>query len=126
MSCGTPCEPLKSAFRWAEEAQGDKELLSILTVPAEGKGSVREATFSRSSVAVASAALKGDLERLKDIFESDNCWCWRRLICQMFSSAGLLASMWSWHFACRERVKQTSQFALRVVVDGRTRVDGGF
>ena len=28
-SRGTPCEPMKSAFRWAEEAHGDDELLSI-------------------------------------------------------------------------------------------------
>ena len=28
--------------------------------------------------------------------------------------------------ACRERVKQTSQFAQRIVVDGGTRIDRGF
>ena len=29
-SRGTPCESLTSAFRWAEEAQGDEESLSML------------------------------------------------------------------------------------------------
>ena len=29
-------------------------------------------------------------------------------------------------FACRERVKQTSQFVGCVVVDGGMRIDGGF
>ena len=33
-SKGTPWEPLKSAFRWAEEAQADEDLLSMLSAPA--------------------------------------------------------------------------------------------
>ena len=33
-SRSTPCEPLKSAFRWAEEAHGDNKLLSMLRAPA--------------------------------------------------------------------------------------------
>ena len=36
-SGGTPCAPLKSAFRWAEEAQGDEELLSMLRASAAGR-----------------------------------------------------------------------------------------
>ena len=31
---GNPWEPLKSAFRWAEEAQAEEDLLSILSAPA--------------------------------------------------------------------------------------------
>ena len=33
-SRGTPCEPLRSAFRWAEESHGDDELLSMLRASA--------------------------------------------------------------------------------------------
>ena len=33
-SKGTPWDPLKSAFRWAEEAQADEDLLSMLSAPA--------------------------------------------------------------------------------------------
>ena len=34
-SKGTPWEPLKSALRRAEQAQGDEDLFSILSIPAE-------------------------------------------------------------------------------------------
>ena len=138
-SRGTPCEPLKSAFRWAEEARGDDELLSVVRASAAVPSCSRSAKCERAtigaarcgrpigqhgrqafpekrpssssssvsrvlavqrrnvcaqvgaydrsffpdfwslgaddqgrSVAVASAALSGDLERLKDIFESDH------------------------------------------------------
>ena len=56
------------------------------------------------SVAVAWAALSDDLERVKDIFESDDCSiCVQRpgvegANCQMFSNNGLFASTWSWRF----------------------------
>ena len=50
--------------------------------------------------AVASSAVRGDMEMLKDIFESNDCtifispvWAWRRLICRMFSNTGLFVSM---------------------------------
>ena len=100
-SKGTPWEPMKSAFRWAEEAQADEALLSMLSVPA-GEWcpftkqpsccfSVPEVAAQRGDVvsfsdfwsfgaddqdrgaAVASAALRGDLEMLNDTFESDDC-----------------------------------------------------
>ena len=106
-----------SHFRWAEEAQGDEELLSMLRAsaadrsrswsgereglsenPRSGPFLVRQfrkylrfstgmcaagiaVLFPTSGgaddqgriVAAAWAALSGDLERLKDIFESDDC-----------------------------------------------------
>ena len=127
-SHGTPCEPRKSAFRWAEEAQADEKLLCMLRSSAAAwcrsccslwQASVRMAgrvcprsglllllpavpkvlavqrqnvcaqvggddrlSFSHfwpfgeddqgRGVAVASVALSGDLERLKDISESDD------------------------------------------------------
>ena len=98
-SKGTPWGPLKSAFRWAEEAQADQDLLSMLSAPAwewcpfEKQPSYcfsvpkvaaqRRDVFSFSEfwsfgaddrcAAVASAALRGDLEMLKDICHSDDC-----------------------------------------------------
>ena len=56
---GTPCEPLKSAFRWAEEAQGDEILVSTLRASAADlsgtwsggrEGSSEKRPFSCSSV----------------------------------------------------------------------------
>ena len=85
------------------------------------------------SVAVASAALNGDLERLKDNFKLNDCSVFiqrpgveEAIICQIFSNVGLFVSTWSNPLVCRERVKQTSQFAACVVLDGGTRIDGGF
>ena len=78
-SRGTPCEP--SAFRWAEEAHGDDKLLSMLRATAAVKRLLLQFRYWRLSAprlgattaylfltsGVASAALSGDLERLKDI-----------------------------------------------------------
>ena len=84
--------------------------------------------------AVASAAVRGDLEMLKDIFASDDC--------TIFVSPGVgveeanlpdVLEHWTLReyveagiSACCDRVKQTPEYALRVVVDGWTRIDGGF
>ena len=103
ISKGIPWEPLKSAFRWAEEAQADEDLLSILSAPA-GEWcpfekqpsyycsyycSVPKMAAQRRDVfpfsefwsfgsddrcaAAASVALRGDLEMVKDICDSDDC-----------------------------------------------------
>ena len=86
----SPCEPLKSAFRWAKEAQGTR--VCLLNAPGENARCLSEKQpSSRSSVpevvaefflsfsdfwsrgaGVASAALSGDVERLMDI-KSDDC-----------------------------------------------------
>ena len=137
-SRGTPCEPLKSAFRWAEElvstlrasaadrsrtwsggreGSSEKRPFSCSSVPKvfatqplnvcgwlEGADCFSFSDFwsfgasdPGRSVAVAWAALSGDLERLKDIFESDDRFpVWKRLICPMFSNTGLFAGTWSW------------------------------
>ena len=96
-SYGTPWEPHKLAFVWAEGAQGDEDLLSMLSAPGKERClfdkqpsycfSVPEVAAQRGDVvsyadfwsfgaddqgrgaAVASAALRRDLEMLKDIFE---------------------------------------------------------
>ena len=65
-SRGTPCESLTSAFRWAEEAQGDEELLSMLRggsvtlVVGRRGGSVREAALFLfvSSESICDSALE--------------------------------------------------------------------
>ena len=44
-SYGTPWEPHKSALTWAEEAQGDEGLLSMLSAPGGGTVPVRYAMF---------------------------------------------------------------------------------
>ena len=57
-SRGTPCEPLKSASKWAEKAQGDEKLLSMRRLlrqmgHARGRGregSSKKRPFSCSSV----------------------------------------------------------------------------
>ena len=100
-SYGTPWEPHKSAFAWAEEAQGDEDLLSMLGAPGgNGACSISNllivsqlqrwrlsagmmfpfptsgrfgADDQGRGAAVASAALRGDLEMLKDIFELNDC-----------------------------------------------------
>ena len=46
-SHGTPCEPLKSAFRWAED--GDDELLSTLRAPAAARSRLRSAECKRAT-----------------------------------------------------------------------------
>ena len=82
--------------------------------------------------AVASAALRGDLERLKDIFESHDCSIFIQRPGVEEANLPDVLEHWTlreyaeWHFARRKRVKQTPQFSLRVVVDGGTRIDGGF
>ena len=114
-----------------QEAQADEGLLSMLSAragescPFEKQPSyffsVPKVTAQRRDVfsfsefwsfgagdrcaAVASAALRGDLEMLKDIctltiapFLSVLAWAWRRLIYRMFSNIRLFVSMWSWHF----------------------------
>ena len=75
--------------------------------------------------AVASAALSGDLERLKDIFESDDCSIFIQRPGVEEANLPDVLEHWTLRFACRDKVKQTPQFALRVVVDGGTRIDGG-
>ena len=83
------------------------------------------------SVAVAWAALSGDLERLKDIFESDD----RSIFIQRpgVEEANLPDVLEHW--TLREYVElaflhaargSSSQFAHGVVVDGGTRIDRGF
>ena len=82
------------------------------------------------SVAVAWAALSSDLERVRGIVEADNrsiftsvlVWkrptrCFRALDFSRLRGVSFLA--------CRERVKQTSQFADRAVVEGGTGIDRG-
>ena len=68
---------------------------------------------------MASAALSGDLERLKDIFESDDCSIF-------IQRPGVEEANLPDALGRRERVKQTSQLAGCVVVDGGMRIDGGF
>ena len=98
-SKGAPWEPLKSTCREAEEAQGDEDLLSILSAPAgewrpfEKQSSFwvsilesavqRRDDFSCSEfwscraddrrAAAASVALRGKLQLLKNIWDSDDC-----------------------------------------------------
>ena len=73
---------------------------------------------------MAPAALSGDLERLKDIFESDDCSIF--LQCPGVEEPDVLEdwTLCEYICACHERVKQTSQFAGCVVVDGGKRIDG--
>ena len=116
-SYDTPWEPLKSAVSRAEEIQVDKDLLSMLSAPG-GNGACSRSNpliffqFQRwrlsarifflfwsfgadnqgCGAAVASTALRNDLEMLIDIFESNDCpflfsvLARRRLICQLLPS----------------------------------------
>ena len=88
-SYGTLWEPLKSAFRWdAERSRGEWRLFekqpsycfSVPEVAAQRGDFFSFSDFwsfgaddQGRGAAVASAALSGDSERLRDIFESDGC-----------------------------------------------------
>ena len=52
-SHGTPCEPLKSAYRWAEEAHGDDELLSMLRGSEAARSRSRSAECERTAIGAA-------------------------------------------------------------------------
>ena len=73
---------------------------------------------------MASAALSGDLERLKDIFESDDC----SIIIQRPGVGTLDSSRVSVAciFMCRDRVKQTPQFGILCCCGWRDEKRGGF
>ena len=100
----------------------------MLGAPGGGTVPVQEASF----LFFFSVPAGMFLEMLKGIFESDDC----SILIQRpgVEEANLPDALEHWAlceyvelaiFVCRDRVKQTPEFALRVVVDGGTRIDGG-
>ena len=155
----TSWKPHKSAFTWAEEAQGGEDLLSRLSAPGGERRpfdtpssccfSVPDVAAQRGDVvsfsdfwlsgaddrcaAVASAALRGDLEMLKNFCDSNNCSIFispgvgveEANLPDVFEHWTLREYVGAGISACRHWFNQAPELALRVVADGWPRINGG-